>query len=105
MLLLEAGGKDWHPLIHMPAGFAKMTKGIASWGWSTVPQKHMQDRVFRYTQAKVIGGGSSINAQIYTRGNAPRLRRLGKARGPRRLGLPRRAALFQARRKQPALRQ
>jgi choline dehydrogenase-like flavoprotein len=70
VLLLEAGGRDWHPLIHMPAGFAKMTKGIASWGWSTVPQRHMQDRVFRYTQAKVIGGGSSINAQIYTRGNA-----------------------------------
>jgi len=68
--LLEAGGGDWHPLIHMPAGFAKMTKGIASWGWSTVPQKHMKGRVFRYTQAKVIGGGSSINAQIYTRGNA-----------------------------------
>jgi choline dehydrogenase-like flavoprotein len=68
--LLEAGGSDWHPLIHMPAGFAKMTKGIASWGWSTVPQKHMKGRVFRYTQAKVIGGGSSINAQIYTRGNA-----------------------------------
>ncbi len=70
VLLLEAGGKDWHPLIHMPAGFAKMTKGIASWGWSTVPQKHMKDRVFWYTQAKVVGGGSSINAQIYTRGNA-----------------------------------
>ncbi|MER9072942.1 GMC family oxidoreductase N-terminal domain-containing protein [Mesorhizobium sp. M0904] len=70
VLLLEAGGKDWHPLIHMPAGFARMTKGIAAWGWSTVPQKHMNDRVFRYTQAKVIGGGSSINAQIYTRGNA-----------------------------------
>ena len=70
VLLLEAGGKDWHPLIHMPAGFAKMTKGIASWGWSTVPQKHMKGRVFWYTQAKVIGGGSSINAQIYTRGNA-----------------------------------
>ena len=70
VLLLEAGGRDWHPLIHMPAGFAKMTKGIASWGWSTVPQQHMKDRVFRYTQAKVLGGGSSINAQIYTRGNA-----------------------------------
>lgn len=70
VLLLEAGGRDWHPLIHMPAGFARMTRGIASWGWSTVPQRHMKDRVFRYTQAKVIGGGSSINAQIYTRGNA-----------------------------------
>jgi choline dehydrogenase-like flavoprotein len=70
VLLIEAGGPDLHPLFHMPAGFAKMTKGIGSWGWSTVPQKHLKDRVLRYTQAKVIGGGSSINAQIYTRGVA-----------------------------------
>jgi len=70
VLLLEAGGRDRHPFYHLPAGFAKMTKGIGSWGWHTVPQKHMQDRVFRYTQARVIGGGSAINAQIYTRGNA-----------------------------------
>ncbi|MBY5905686.1 alanine-phosphoribitol ligase [Rhizobium leguminosarum] len=70
VLLLEAGGGDWNPLFHMPAGFAKMTKGVASWGWETVPQKHMKGRVLRYTQAKVIGGGSSINAQLYTRGNA-----------------------------------
>ncbi len=70
VLLLEAGGRDWHPLVHIPAGFAKMTKGINSWGWSTVPQRHVGDRVFWYTQAKVLGGGSSINAQIYTRGNA-----------------------------------
>ncbi len=69
VLLLEAGGTDWHPLYHMPAGFAKMTKGIGSWGWETVPQRHMNGRVLRYTQAKVIGGGSTINAQIYTRGN------------------------------------
>jgi choline dehydrogenase-like flavoprotein len=68
VLLLEAGGSDRHPFFHMPAGFAKMTKGIGSWGWSTVPQKHLKNRVLRYTQAKVIGGGSSINAQIYTRG-------------------------------------
>jgi choline dehydrogenase-like flavoprotein len=70
VLLLEAGGGDWNPLFRMPAGFAKMTKGVASWGWETVPQKHMKGRVLRYTQAKVIGGGSSINAQLYTRGNA-----------------------------------
>jgi choline dehydrogenase len=70
VLLLEAGGRDWHPYYHLPAGFAKMTKGIGSWGWSTVPQRHMNKRVFRYTQAKVMGGGSAINAQIYTRGNA-----------------------------------
>jgi choline dehydrogenase-like flavoprotein len=70
VLLLEAGGEDRHPLFAMPAGFAKMTKGIASWGFSTVPQAHLDGRVLRYTQAKVLGGGSTINAQIYTRGNA-----------------------------------
>jgi choline dehydrogenase-like flavoprotein len=69
VLLVEAGGNDSNFLYHWPAGFAKMTKGIGSWGYSTVPQRHMQDRVFWYTQAKVIGGGSTINAQIYTRGH------------------------------------
>jgi len=69
VLLIEAGGRDWHPLFHIPAGFARMTKGIGSWGWSTVPQTHMADRVFWFTQAKVLGGGSTINAQIYTRGH------------------------------------
>ncbi len=70
VLLLEAGGTDRHPLYHMPAGFARMTKGIGSWGWSTVAQRHLSNRVLRFTQARVLGGGSSINAQIYTRGNA-----------------------------------
>jgi choline dehydrogenase-like flavoprotein len=70
VLLLEAGGGDANPLFKMPAGFAKMTKGVASWGWSTVPQKHLGGRVIWYTQAKIIGGGSTINAQLYTRGHA-----------------------------------
>ena len=70
VLLIEAGGADTNMLFRMPAGFAKMTKGVASWGWSTVPQKHLNGRVVWYTQAKVVGGGSSINAQLYTRGNA-----------------------------------
>jgi choline dehydrogenase-like flavoprotein len=68
VLLLEAGGSDWNPLFHWPAGFARMTKGIASWGWSTVPQRHLGGRVLRFTQARVIGGGSSINAQVFNRG-------------------------------------
>ena len=70
VVLIEAGGPDRHPFFHMPAGFARMTKGIGSWGWSTVPQKHLNGRVLWYTQAKVLGGGSSINAQVYTRGHA-----------------------------------
>ncbi|MBC6408604.1 MAG: GMC family oxidoreductase N-terminal domain-containing protein [Rhodobacteraceae bacterium] len=68
--LIEAGGTDWHPFFHIPAGFAKMTKGLGSWGWSTVPQRYLGGRVMKFTQARVIGGGSTINAQIYTRGNA-----------------------------------
>ncbi|MEM8729132.1 MAG: GMC family oxidoreductase N-terminal domain-containing protein [Pseudomonadota bacterium] len=67
--LIEAGGRDWHPFYKIPAGFAKMTKGIGAWGWSTVPQRHLGGRVLTFTQARVIGGGSSVNAQIYTRGH------------------------------------
>lgn len=69
VLLLEAGPRDWHPFYTIPAGFAKMTKGIGSWGWKTVPQRHMKGMQIRFTQAKVLGGGSTINAQIYTRGH------------------------------------
>ncbi|MCV6624571.1 MAG: GMC family oxidoreductase N-terminal domain-containing protein, partial [Cellvibrionaceae bacterium] len=44
VLLLEAGGKDNHPYIHMPVGFAKLTAGPITWGFSTVPQKHANNR-------------------------------------------------------------
>jgi choline dehydrogenase len=49
-------------------GFAKMTTGPLTWGLVTVPQKHANMREIPYAQARVIGGGSSINAEIYTRG-------------------------------------
>ena len=69
ILLLEAGGRDRHPLIHMPVGFAKMTDGPHTWDFSTAPQKHADNREIAYAQARVIGGGSSINAEVFTRGN------------------------------------
>lgn len=69
VLLLEAGGRDWHPLIHMPVGFAKMTTGSHLWGLTTVPQTHADMREIPYAQGRVLGGGSSVNAQIFTRGN------------------------------------
>lgn len=53
VLLLEAGGSDWNPLFHMPAGFAKMTKGVASWGWETVPQKHLKIVCFAIRRRKL----------------------------------------------------
>ncbi|MNQ71330.1 Alcohol dehydrogenase [acceptor] [compost metagenome] len=70
VLLLEAGKSDTNPLIHMPAGFAKLTGKTATWGYSTVPQKHLNNREVWYPQGRVMGGGSSINAQVYTRGHA-----------------------------------
>lgn len=69
VLLLEAGGRDTHPLIHMPVGFAKMTTGPHTWGYKTAPQTHANNREIPYAQARVIGGGSSINAEIFTRGH------------------------------------
>ena len=69
VLVLEAGSHDWHPLIHMPVGFAKMTSGPHTWGFATAPQRHANNREIPYAQARVIGGGSSINAEVFTRGN------------------------------------
>lgn len=67
--LVEAGGRDSHPYIHMPVGFAKMTTGPLTWGLVTTPQKHANNREILYAQAKVLGGGSSINAEVFTRGH------------------------------------
>lgn len=69
VLLIEAGGKDNHPLIHMPVGFAKMTTGPHTWGYTTAPQIHANNREIQYAQARVLGGGSSINAEVFTRGD------------------------------------
>ncbi|MFD4711174.1 GMC family oxidoreductase [Streptomyces sp. NPDC058430] len=70
VLLLEAGRSDRNPLIHVPAGFAKLTSGRYEWGLRTVPQKHCDNREIPFAQGKVVGGGGSINAQVYTRGVA-----------------------------------
>ena len=68
VLLLEAGPQDTNPYIHMPVGFYKMTSGPLTWGLKTTPQKHAMNREIVYAQAKVLGGGGSINAQVFTRG-------------------------------------
>jgi choline dehydrogenase-like flavoprotein len=68
VLLLEAGPRDSNLFIHMPVGFAKMTSGNLLWGYETAPLKHANNRTAVYPQARVLGGGSSINAEIYTRG-------------------------------------
>ena len=58
--LVEPGEGGRNPYFHWPADLAWMTKRIASRGWSIIPQPNMKSRVLWYTQAKVIGGGSTI---------------------------------------------
>ena len=71
VLLLEAGGRDWHPFIHMPAGLAKIAgnKRI-NWDYSTVPEAQLGNRTIWWPRGKVLGGSSSINAMCYIRGTA-----------------------------------
>jgi choline dehydrogenase-like flavoprotein len=70
VLLLEAGPADTNPYIHMPVGFFKMTGGPLTWGYDTVAQGDIQNRSILFPQGRVLGGGGSINAMVYTRGNA-----------------------------------
>ena len=77
VLLLEAGGADRHPFIHVPAGYFRLPTGPITWGYHTVPQTHAADRAMPFTQARLIGGGSSINAEVFTRGGRRGLRPLG----------------------------
>lgn len=68
VVLLEAGHWDRNPLIHVPAGFAKLNMASYSWGFVSAPQRHCDDREVAMIQGKVMGGGGSINAQVCTRG-------------------------------------
>jgi choline dehydrogenase len=71
VLLLEAGPRDWHPFIHMPAGLAKLVnqKGV-NWDYNTAAEPHLKQRTLWWPRGKVLGGSSSINAMCYIRGVA-----------------------------------
>jgi choline dehydrogenase len=70
VLLLEAGGRDWHPFIHMPAGLVKLIDvGRINWGYATEPQPQLDGRRLYWPRGKVLGGSSSINAMCYCRGH------------------------------------
>ena len=68
--LLEAGGLDWSPLIHVPAGWAaNWNNPNVDWGYHTEPEPELQDRSIYWPRGKVLGGSSSINGMVYIRGN------------------------------------
>lgn len=71
VLLLEAGGSDRNFLYRMPAGFFElMRRGSGNWNFETVPQPGLNGRKMYFPRGKVLGGSSSINGMVVSRGNA-----------------------------------
>lgn len=69
VLLLEGGYSNRHPLLDMPPGIFKMINGSRYMHYHTTdPQSHLDGRAHDIPQGNVLGGGSSVNAQVYIRG-------------------------------------
>ncbi|MFT6052383.1 MAG: choline dehydrogenase [Halioglobus sp.] len=69
VLLLEAGGPDRNPVLHIPLGFAFLMKDPKhNWCYETDAETHMDDRKMSWPRGRVLGGTSSINGMVYIRG-------------------------------------
>lgn len=69
--LIEAGGNDRNPLIRMPSGIVPLVRGLAcNWKFWSEPQANLYHRRTYQPRGKTLGGSSSINATVYTRGHA-----------------------------------
>jgi choline dehydrogenase len=69
VLLIEAGGRDKNPLIHIPAGYIKLLDHPQlTWGYVAEADEGVNNRAIIYPRGKVLGGSSSINGMIYVRG-------------------------------------
>lgn len=71
VLLLEAGGKDNYPWIHIPVGYLYcINNPRTDWCFKTDIEPGLGNRAIGYARGKVLGGCSSINAMVYMRGQA-----------------------------------
>ncbi|QIH08735.1 MULTISPECIES: GMC family oxidoreductase N-terminal domain-containing protein [unclassified Pseudomonas] len=71
VLLLEAGGRDNYPWIHIPVGYLFcIGNPRTDWCFKTEAEPGLQGRALSYPRGKVLGGCSSINGMIYMRGQA-----------------------------------
>ena len=67
--VLEAGPRDWHPYIHLPAGFIKtFHMRSVNWAYQQEPGPYTGGRSIYAPRGKTLGGSSSINGHIYNRG-------------------------------------
>ena len=70
VLLLEAGPRDAHPLIHIPVGNGRVIPNPKyNWQFETEPQANLADRRIPWPRGKTLGGSSSLNGMIYIRGH------------------------------------
>ena len=70
VLLLEAGGRDFNPLIHIPIGLGKLHEyKMHDWGYQSEPDPNLNGRRVEEMRGKVLGGSSSINVMAFTRGD------------------------------------
>jgi len=70
VLLLEAGGRDLNPLIHVPLGVGKLwSDRLHDWGYDTEPEPTMNGRRIEVMRGRVLGGSSATNAMGYARGH------------------------------------
>ena len=67
--LLEAGGRDINPWIHVPVGYFKtMHNPSVDWCFRTEPDPGLNGRSLQWPRGKVLGGSSSLNGLLYVRG-------------------------------------
>ncbi len=70
VVLLEAGGHDWNPLIHIPAGVLHLLHHPRiNWNYNSEGETGTAGRQIYWPRGKVMGGTSSINGMLYVRGN------------------------------------
>ncbi|MEZ5852734.1 MAG: GMC family oxidoreductase N-terminal domain-containing protein [Hyphomicrobiaceae bacterium] len=70
VILLEAGPRDLHPYIHVPAGILKLLYNpLVNWNYASTPDPKTGNRAIHWPRGRVLGGSSSINGMLFVRGN------------------------------------
>ena len=71
LCLIEAGGRDRNPWIHIPLGFGRLVPNPkVNWGYETEPEPNLSGRRVSWPRGKVLGGSGSINGLVFLRGAA-----------------------------------
>ncbi len=69
--LIEAGPRDWHPMIHIPVGWMKLMRNTRfNWAYEAEPSEWTGGRRIPVPRGKTLGGSSSINGNVFNRGAA-----------------------------------